>query len=157
MRRKDISDHVKLKRLACFGALAAVVGFLWSFDLPFNKPRWTPCYLLYVSGVGFLLIALLYYLIDLKQSRWWIRPFLVFGANSIAVYFISIEVKVLLLNTPRVTLANGSKLSVGSYFIDQLKHALGGWAGGWAFTILFIGFWWIVLDQMYRRKIFWKL
>ncbi len=39
----------------------------------------------------------------------------------------------------------------------QLKTALGSWTGGWAFTILFIGFWWIVMDQMYRRKIFWKI
>ncbi len=157
MRRKDISDSTRLRRLAGAGALAAVVGLAWAFVLPFNKPRWTPCYLLYVAGVGMILISLLYYAIDMKQSRWWTRPFIVFGVNPLAVYFLSIMAKVLLLNTPRITLADGSKTSLNSSLVMQFKHALGGWTGGWAFTLLFISFWWIVMDQLYRRKIFWKI
>jgi predicted acyltransferase len=39
----------------------------------------------------------------------------------------------------------------------SLKTTLGNWAGGWVFTMTFVAFWWLILDWMYRRRIFWKL
>jgi predicted acyltransferase len=48
-------------------------------------------------------------------------------------------------------------MSLISAVLLSLKHALGPWVGGWTFTVLFVAFWWVVLDQMYRRKLFWKL
>jgi predicted acyltransferase len=156
LRRRDVPDPAKVRRLALWGGVLAAVGLAWAFDLPFNKPRWTPCYLVWVSGIGFLLIALLYWLIDMRGSRRWVYPFVVFGSNAIAAYFISIMVKILIGNTPRVTYA-GQHVSLTHAAILSCKHALGPWAGGWAFTLLFITFWWAVLDQMYRRKWFWKL
>ena len=40
---------------------------------------------------------------------------------------------------------------------NALKQSLGEWEGGWAFTCCFVLFWWLVLDEAYRRRIFWKL
>ena len=57
--------------------------------------------------------------------------------------------KVLLLNTPRV---HGRPLI--QILLASLKSAMGPWAGGWTFTILYVAFWWMLLDQLYRRKIF---
>lgn len=156
LRRKELTDRTKVRRLAVAGAILALVGFAWAFDLPFNKPRWTPCYLLWVAGVDLLLLSALYVIVDIRQNQRWTYPFVVFGSNAIAAYFLSIMAKVLLLNTPRLTYA-GEQMSVTNATLHALKDALGSWAGGWTFTILFIAFWWTVLDQMYRRKIFWKL
>jgi len=58
----------------------------------------------------------------------------------------------LLLKTPRV-----NERPVIEVILEWLKESLGAWAGGWTFTIVFVLFWWVILDQMYRRKIFWKL
>ena len=129
-----------------------LVGVLWALDLPFNKPRWTPCYLIYTSGVGTLILALLYWIIDVRNLRRWTYPLVVFGTNAIALYWFSIMFKVLLLYTPRV----GGRPLI-EVLLAGLKSMLGAWAGGWAYTVLFIGFWWVVMDQLHRRKIFLKL
>jgi predicted acyltransferase len=178
LRRTDVPARRKVGRLALWGAATAAVGLAWAFDLPFNKPRWTPCYLMWVSGVGFMVIALLYWVIDMpgggkdeqngsaapgssfgllrSSLSSWTYPFIVFGSNAIAVYFLSILVKVLVGNSIRVQYG-GEATSLANVSLLWLKSALGPWAGGWAFTVLFVGFWWVVLEQMYRRKWFWKL
>ncbi len=153
LRHTDLSERQKVSSMVRWGALMAAIGFLWAFDLPFNKPRWTPCYLLWTSGVGTMLIALLYWIIDVKQIRGWTYPLVVFGTNAIALYFCSILAKVLLLNTPAYV--HGQPVIM--ILLETLKGALGPWAGGWTFTLGFILFWWVIMDQMYRRRVFWKL
>jgi predicted acyltransferase len=152
LRRAEVDSRKKVWQLLGWGILMALIGFLWAFDLPFNKPRWTPSYLLYTSGVGTILLAILYQIIDVKHHRRWTYPLVVFGTNAIAVYFLSILFKVLLLNTPRI----GGR-PVIDMILQILKASLGPWLGGWTFTVLFIAIWWVILDQMYRRKMFWKL
>jgi predicted acyltransferase len=142
----------KVKTLVMWGVVMCVIGFVWAFDLPFNKPRWTPSYLLWTSGVGTILLAGLYWVIDVKQLRRWTYPLVVFGTNAIALYFFSILFKVLFLNTPRVRGQPVIEIVLGS-----LKGSLGPWVGGWTFTFLVVTFWWLVLDQMYRRKVFWRV
>ena len=100
--RRDVASGRKIKALVLSGIAMCIVGFAWAFDLPFNKPRWTPSYLLWTSGVGTVIIATLYWIIDVKQIRRWTYPLVVFGTNALALYFCSILFKVLLLNTPRV-------------------------------------------------------
>jgi predicted acyltransferase len=157
LRRPGVGEIRRIKGMVGAGIVCAVIGFLWSFDLPFNKPRWSPGYLMYTSGVGAVLMALLYWLIDVKRSRRWIYPFVVLGANSIAVYWLSIMAKVWLLNTPKVRRVDGSTTNVTGVLLQFLKGHLGRSVGGWMFTFCFVGFWWIVLEQMYRRRIFWKI
>jgi predicted acyltransferase len=152
LRREEVLPAIRAKRLAIVGGIGMVLGILWAFSLPFNKPVWTPSYLVYVCGFDALCIAMLYWLIDLSGLRKWSYPLIVFGTNALALYFLSIMIKVLLLNTPRI---HGSRLI--DILLTSLKSNLGNWAGGWTFTILYIGFWWLVMDQFYRRKIFWKL
>jgi predicted acyltransferase len=144
-------------RLLRWGFVLIVIGALWALDLPFNKPRWTPAYLLWTSGVGVLLIALLRQMFDGSSNRARVAyPFVVLGSNPLAAYFITILAKVLLLNTPRVTYA-GEKMSLNSAILLQIKSHLGAHAGGWAYTIAFVLFWWLVLAELYRRKIVWKV
>jgi predicted acyltransferase len=224
--RWDREPRAKVERLALWGVGLALLGFLWAFDLPFNKPRWTPAYLLYVSGVGAVVLAMLYAIVDVNRLRAWAHFAVVFGANAIAVYWLSIMAKILLLNTPRVAADNARTLtliryatlgvvtltlgtlivrfagwvsrylgpaasaipalallplsvmwvlmlrhplapvpadtgpavqSIGAAVLSSLKFALGPWAGGWTFTTTFVAFWWLVLDRMHARRIFWKL
>jgi predicted acyltransferase len=152
LRRDDEPAGRTVRPLVIWGLLMIVIGVLWAFDLPFNKPCWTPSYLMYVSGVGTVILAGLFWLIDVKQIRRWTYPLVVFGTNAIALYFCSIMFKVLFLNTPRI---HGQP--VIEVVLQSIKSVLGAWAGGWTFTALYITFWWVVVDQMYRRKIFWKL
>ena len=85
------------------GVLLALIGFCWAFDVPFNKPRWSPSYLLYVSGVGGVVLAAIYAIVDIHKIRAWAYPAIVMGSNAIAVYWLSIMAKLLLLETPRIS------------------------------------------------------
>src|SRR5207248_401777 len=68
---RDIEPRVKVARLAMWGVVLAGIGLLWGMDLPFNKPRWTPAYLVYVSGVGAVVLAGLYAIIDQYRVHEW--------------------------------------------------------------------------------------
>jgi predicted acyltransferase len=68
------------------GLTLTIAGQVANIWFPIIKPIWNPSFVLFSSGLSFMLIALFYYLIDVKgYSRWafWLR---VIGMNSIAVY-----------------------------------------------------------------------
>jgi predicted acyltransferase len=158
LKRQDLASSTKVKELLIGGMVCAAVGFGWAFDLPFNKPRWTPAYLLWCSGVGSMLLAALYYIVDMRGWRRWARFFIVFGVNSIAVYWLSIMTKIWTINMIRVEGADGETMMLTTKIVrvlqDLLNHPA---AGSWAFTVLFLAFWWGVMEVAYRRQIFWKL
>jgi len=156
LRRADISPPAKVRRLLFGGALLALIGFFWAFDLPFNKPRWSPAYLLYACGVCAIILAVFYAVIDIRGYQRWAMPLVVLGVNAIAAYFLPIMAKVLLLNTPRVQF-QGTTMSLASALLLALKNWFGDWAGGWTFTAAFVLFWWLVFALVYRRRIFWKV
>lgn len=115
LRREDVEPATKVKHLALAGVLCALAGFVWAFDLPFNKPRWSPAYLVFTSGVGAVILAMLYQIIDIAKIRQWSYPLVVFGSNALAAYFVTILAKVLLLNTPRVDQSHAWSMTATKY------------------------------------------
>lgn len=158
MRDPSLDPRRRGRLLAVAGSILAVVGIAWAFDLPMNKPRWTPPYLVYCAGVGFLVLAGLYTLIDIRALRGrWSVALAALGMNAIAAYWLTIMFKVLALNLPRVAY-DGKTMSLTDAIIRALQDGLGSvWLGGWAFTLLFVGFWWGVLLLAYRYRIVWKI
>lgn len=158
LKRADLKPAAKVKELILGGAVCAVVGFVWAIDLPFNKPRWSPSYLMWCSGIGSILLAIVYCIVDVAGWRWWTRFFVVFGLNSIAVYWLSIMVKIWTINMVRVAGPDGLPMMLTTRIVRSLQQLLHSpSAGSWAFTILFLAFSWGVLETAYRKRIFWKL
>jgi predicted acyltransferase len=87
--RSARSGPRKAAWLALVGAVLLVVGRLLHPLFPINKNLWTSTYVIFTGGFGMLLLAACYWLVDLKGYRQWAAPFLVFGRNAIAVYFLS--------------------------------------------------------------------
>jgi predicted acyltransferase len=79
----------KVAWLVAVGAVLLIVGRLLHPFFPINKNLWTSTYAIFTGGFGMLLLAACYWLVDLKGYRLWAAPFLVFGRNAIAVYFLS--------------------------------------------------------------------
>lgn len=72
--------------LACVGAILLVVSLVLNHWFVVIKALWNPTFILLTSGISFLLMAVFYFIIDVKgYQRWafWLR---VIGMNSIAVY-----------------------------------------------------------------------
>lgn len=78
-----------LTRLLLFGtAMLAGAGLLAWAGMPVVKRIWTPSMVLLSSGVSVLLLALFYYIMDMRGWKRWALPLRVMGMNAIAAYFI---------------------------------------------------------------------
>ena len=73
-------------------ALAAAGGFLLALAPgagPVIKKIWTPAFVLYSAGVGYLLLALFHCVFDGKRGAAWSLPLRVVGANALFIYFVT--------------------------------------------------------------------
>jgi predicted acyltransferase len=77
------------------GLLSLTLGLIWSPFFPINKNLWTSSYVLFAAGLSLLLLALFYWLIDIRRlnenrtGKWLLWPWLVFGSNAITAYVLS--------------------------------------------------------------------
>lgn len=147
----------KVGYLVTAGAGLAVGGWMWNLDLPFNKPTWTPPYILYTAGLGVGVLACMYLLIDVIRWRWWSFPLVVAGSNAIFAYVVPILVKAHILREWTVTTADGSSASVERALVGLCFHHAGRVGGGWLYTAGYILWWWLVLLWLHRKRLFLRL
>ena len=147
----------KLGRLISLGCILVVAGLLWHLDLIMTKHVWTPSYILFAAGTGSLVLALFYWIIDIRKITAIAFPFIVYGMNAITAYFISIMVRVHTVQEWMTTNAAGEKITVWQAMLDFWVVHFGINWGSYCFTGSYILFWWIVLYWMYRQKFFLKV
>ncbi len=80
--------NMVMKYLIYVGVVCLITSLLWSIELPIIKKIWTSSMTLFSGGICFLLMALFYYIIDIKKQGNWLRWLKIFGMNSIVAYFI---------------------------------------------------------------------
>ena len=112
---------------------------------------------MYTSGLALIFFAMCYWLVDVKKYTWWTKPFVVYGMNAIAVYFLS-GIVARLLNLIQVTNMSGKEVALKTYlyesffvpFFSPMNASL-----IWALTyvLIWLGLMWI----LYWKKIFIKL
>ena len=71
------------------GIACLVVGWVWHLGFPVNKTLWTSSFVLVTTGWSLLLLALFYLLCDVLEWKKVMKPFLLIGVNSIAIYMAS--------------------------------------------------------------------
>jgi len=89
LRDKKTTDRQKLKTLSLTGVVAIALALLLSTFYPIIKACWTVPFNLLTAGIGFLLITLFYYIIDVKGWKKWSFFFRVIGMNSIFIYLLT--------------------------------------------------------------------
>ncbi len=98
------------------GAVCVVLGWAWNSFFPINKPLWTSSYVLFTAGLGLQLLALCYWVIDIKGYRRWAWPFEVFGVNALALFVGSaLMVKLMGLISFHAAMARRSLRRDGSF------------------------------------------
>jgi predicted acyltransferase len=85
--RSDRSGSRKAAVLAVAGLGCVAAGYLWGLVFPIIKIIWTSSYVLYSGGWCLMLLALFYWIIDVKGYRKWTFFFVVIGMNPITIYF----------------------------------------------------------------------
>jgi predicted acyltransferase len=88
LRDKKSNDQQKIKTLSLIGVSSIALALLLSTFYPIIKACWTGSFNLLASGIGFLLIALFYWVIDVKGWKKWSFFFRVIGMNSIFIYLL---------------------------------------------------------------------
>ncbi|HZL56365.1 MAG TPA: heparan-alpha-glucosaminide N-acetyltransferase domain-containing protein [Bryobacteraceae bacterium] len=85
--KKSLNERVAGMALAGVALIAA--GFVCNIWLPINKKLWTTSFSLFMAGLDFTLFAAFLFLVDGRGYKRPMKPFVVFGMNSITVYMIS--------------------------------------------------------------------
>jgi predicted acyltransferase len=88
LQRRDLSDLRKLACLIGAGAAAIALGWLWDLEFPVVKKLWTSSFVLVAGGWSALLLALFFWLIDMRGWQAWAAPFTWMGMNAIAAYLV---------------------------------------------------------------------
>jgi predicted acyltransferase len=155
--RTEKSQYEKTAGLFVAGAVCVALGWAWNAFFPINKALWTSSYVFFTGGLALQFLAVCYWVIDIKGYRRWAKPFEIFGVNAIALY-VGSGLMAELLGLIKVTDANGTKVSLGSWIYDNLFAS---WASpvnaSLAFAIAFILVWLGLMWILYRRKIFIKV
>tara|TARA_B110000305_G_C19465167_1_gene657316 strand:+ start:9771 stop:10946 length:1176 start_codon:yes stop_codon:yes gene_type:complete len=138
------TESEKLKLILAAGVSGLMFGWLLGVTgiSPIVKRIWTPSWTLFSTGLCCLILASLYWVIDIKGCRRWTFPLVVVGMNSIAIYVMDMLLKPWMGKTLKTHLG------------DQVFQVAGPVYAPMAQAILIGLSFWMVCWWMYRQKLF---
>lgn len=139
--RSKRTPNRKTLGLVAAGVASLLAGFLWSFNFPVIKNLWTSSFVLIAGGWSLLLLALFYWIIDVKGYKRWAFFFTVIGVNAITIYLVH---QLFDFGTITTIFVHGFINKLGA--IQPLF---------WAVSVMMTG--WLFLYFLYRQKIFLKV
>lgn len=139
LRHVSFKPNQKALLLAAVGAVLVAAGWLWNIEFPVIKKLWTSSMVLVSSGYCFLLMAVSYYIVDVKGLRRgteWLR---VYGMNSIMAYMLA---QCINFRSVAHSLFHGVEQYIGPAWYQVLMAA--------SCSIII----YIILWRMYKQQIF---
>jgi predicted acyltransferase len=140
-----------------YGVAGVVIGLLWSLVFPINKPLWTSSYVVYTAGLACLILAILIWIIDLKDYTKWASFFVVFGMNPLFIFALSgIWARIL----TRIILIHEGEKTVTGYnwlYLNIFQPFAGDINGSLLFALFHILIFWFICWVLYKKKIFIKV
>jgi len=143
------------------GLISLALGTLWNPSFPINKNLWTSSYVLFAGGWSLLLLAVFFWLLDVKRiqqrsrtARALLWPLLVYGSNAITAYVVS-EFVVDSLYMLKLPDASGPARTAWGwiYFTFFARHGSTE-NTSLAFGLAFVAFCFLPNWLLWRRKIF---
>ena len=138
LRDKKVVPNRKTIILIISGVSLVIIALALSTVYPIIKKIWTVPFNLLTAGISFLLLALFYYIIDVRSWNKWIFFFKVIGLNSITIY----------LGSRIIDFGHISEFFLGSFAILSGNYGEVFLAAG------VIALDWIALYYLYKNKIF---
>jgi predicted acyltransferase len=148
------------------GLLSLAAGLLWNLSFPINKNLWTSSYVLFAAGWALLLLALFYWLIDIrhfnetKAGKWLTFPWLVFGSNAIVAFCVSefLVINLIWIKLPFELGPNGQPVTAWFWIYHHLFAFSGSTENtSLAFAIAFVAVCFLPNLFLYRKRIFLKI
>ena len=153
-----------LSGLLVAGIVLTVTGYCWDLVFPINKKIWTSSYTIYTTGLAILTIGVMIYAIEFKGTKGaWSRFFDVFGKNPLFIFVLSgFLPRVLgMFRWVTETDADGTKhyTSFLPWFYNTLCKPIADdpRVGSLVYALLMIGFYWLIVYVLDKKKIYIKV
>jgi predicted acyltransferase len=149
------SNDAKVAEMLVWGFILLTLGWMWGGIFPINKPIWTSSYAVFMSGLAMCVLGVCYWLIDIKGSIWWTKPFVIFGVNALALFVGSGMLGRVLNMVPGSTAPDGSVISLKVTIYERAFAPLASpMNASLLFALCFIGLWLFLMWLLYRKNIF---
>ena len=132
----------KTKLLFIYGLLMLVTGSIWGQFFPIIRSLWTSSFVLLTCGISTLLLASFYLIIDVWGHSKWAFFFVVFGANSIAIYMMAHMFDFRL---------------IGNIFVGGLSSLFASNVRDFVQALTAMAVMWLIMYWMYLKKTFIKI
>lgn len=155
---KSTNRSAQQKIIWIFVAGGALIGagLAWSLFFPFNKSLWTSSFVLYTSGWAMTGFAISYWIIDVMGYKRFTKPFVVFGANAITVYFLSVFIK-RIARMIQVPYHDGRSNSWDFVYQTIFEPFFNPYSASLLFTLVLLAGWMTLLWWMYNKRIIVKI
>ncbi|MFK7811406.1 MAG: heparan-alpha-glucosaminide N-acetyltransferase, partial [Maribacter sp.] len=134
------------------GGSLLIIGHVWDIFFPINKALWSSSFVLVTAGWANLILALIYYLTDVKGKQFG-SIFRYAGANAIVLYFLSSFIsKIMGMIKVGDTSLHGwlfDTIYVHDFMSLQLSSLLYG--------LTVVAFYVLLAHILYQRKLFFKV
>ncbi len=145
--KSGILPYEKLKKFIILGVSGLVIGLILNLlgICPNVKRIWTPTWVIFSGGLCFLFLSFFYWIIDIKEKTNWAYFLKIIGMNSIAAYCIADALGVYISKSLKIHLGEDYATIFGIPY-QSLIH------GG-----LMLLIYWLLLQWLYKKKIFIKI
>ena len=147
------------------GTVFLFAGYVWDMLFPINKKIWTSSYVVYTTGMEMVILAVMVYIIEIKNHKGWLSKFFdVFGKNPLFIFVLSGFLPRLLglIRIPTGINANGNQLYLSPFawfyehickpiFPENLNN------GSLLYALSMITFYWLIVYWMDKKKIYIKV
>jgi predicted acyltransferase len=151
--RSSRNQQQKLKGILAAGFAGLMLGGTWNFWFPVNKKLWTSSYVLYAAGWSLLILALCFWLVEIRKFNKGQSFWLAFGTNAITAYIFAelLQSTLIAIQLPNhVTVQRLLYLGilgvVPSAPVASLLYSLG-----------FVVICWVPIYFLYQKRIFIKI
>lgn len=157
LQRTEAPDE-RVALLLRLGCLWMLLGALWGWFLPINKPLWTSSYALWTGGIAAAGLGLCVWAFEQRGCSVVARPLQIYGKNALLVFVGSGLLARVVGSLWRVDVG-GTSLAVKTWFF---RECLLGPIGDPQFASLLFGglwvtMWFVVLWWLDRRGIVWRV
>lgn len=151
----DVNDG-KTQKLFIFGTILLFSGYFIQYGFPIIKKIWTSSFVLITCGLASLLLALLIWIIDIKEKKRWSIFFQSFGVNPMIIYVFAGIL---------ATFMNGIHFNIGGEFFSIrgiiynyiCMPLFGEYLGALVYALIFVMICWLFGNFLYKKKIYIKL
>ncbi|MFS4468997.1 acyltransferase family protein [Maribacter sp. 2210JD10-5] len=142
----------KATLLMGIGGSFLIIGHLWDIIFPINKALWTSSFVLVTAGWANLILALIYYLTDVRKIQFG-SLFRYVGSNAIIIYFLSSFISKVMGQIPVGDTSLHGWLFQKIYVHDFISMEISSLLYGLSVVAFYCG----LAYFLYRKKIFIKV